>query len=288
MNETRSMLKSLGAFFCSSFSLLFMTCPAYGQVTQHYSISDKLNEISGLELLNDSTLIAFNDGGNKSEVYLLNLEGEILREVDVLDTKNHDWEDIARDEYYIYIGDIGNNENKRDNLSIVKLRISDILTRDEVEAETISFNYTEQKAYPPKDSELFFDAEGMTVYNDSIWIFTKDRSQPFQGVSYVYKIPTDPGDYTVRASHQLPIGKGGWWKDGITAVDVYGDKFYLLTYNRFIVSQYQNGVFETISEYLFDGITQRESIVVLNEDAIFVADERNPIVGEVQLYKIQP
>lgn len=262
--------------------------PAKAQVIENHSIDDKLKEISGLELLNDSTLIAFNDGGNKSEIYLLNFRGDILRTVDVKDTKNHDWEDIAIDQEYVYIGDIGNNENKRDNLSIVKIKTSDILTRDEVEAEEISFRYREQSEFPPEKEALYFDAEGMTVYNDSIWIFTKDRSNPFKGVSFVYKIPTKPGDYTVASSQKIEIGSDGWWKDGITAADFYDGLFYLLTYNRYIVMKYESGKFTRVKEYLFDGITQRESIVVLNNQAIFVADEENPIVGKVLMYKIQP
>jgi len=262
--------------------------PAKAQVLEYYPIDDKLQEISGLELLNDSTLIAFNDGGNKSEIYLLNLKGEILRTVDVEDTKNRDWEDIAIDKEYVYIGDIGNNENKRDNLSIVKLKISDILTRDQVEAETISFRYQEQTASPKKLEEMYYDAEGMTICGDSIWIFTKDRSNPFKGISLVYKIPKVPGDYTVSSSHKIEIGMDGWWKDGITAADFHEGLFYLLTYNRYIVMKYQSGGLQLVSEYLFDGITQRESIVVLNNQAIFVADEENPIVGKVLMYKIQP
>jgi len=275
-------------FLIFKWILAFLAAlPANAQIIQNFDLSDRLNEISGLELLNDSTLIAFNDGGNKSELYLLNLKGEILRTVDVKDTKNHDWEDIAIDDTYIYIGDIGNNENKRDNLSIVKIKISDVLTRDVVKAETIKFQYAEQSSFPPKNDSLFFDAEGMTVYNDSIWIFTKDRSKPFKGVSYVYKIPTSPGNYTVWHSHQIPVGADGWWKDGITAADVYGDHFYLLTYHRYVVMEYVGGSFKRVSEFVFDGITQRESIVVLNEETIFVADENNPIVGGVKMYKIQ-
>lgn len=275
-------------FLIFKWILAFLAAlPSHAQVIENFSLSDRLNEISGLELLNDSTLIAFNDGGNKSEIYLLNLKGEILRTIDVKDTKNRDWEDIAIDDNYVYIGDIGNNENKRDNLSIVKIKISDIITRDAVKAETIKFKYAEQSEYPPKKDSLFFDAEGMTVYNDSIWIFTKDRSKPFQGLSYVYKIPTKPGNYTVSHSHEIPIGTDGWWKDGITAADIFGNHFYLLTYHRYMVFEYVNGNFNFLSEHVFDGITQRESIVVLNEEAIFVADENNPIVGGVKMYKIQ-
>lgn len=261
---------------------------AEGQVLDTYSLSDDLKEISGLELLNDSTLVAFNDGGNKSEIYLLNLQGEIKKIVDVLDTKNRDWEDITRDKEYIYIGDIGNNLNKRNNLSIVKIRIADVLEKNEVKAEKIKFSYAEQTSFPPKEDSLFYDAEGMALYNDSIWVFTKDRSVPFQGLTHIYKIPTKPGTYKVEASNKIDIGDDGWWKDGITAVDYYGGQFYILTYNRYIVMKYHEGNFRKVSKYVFDAITQRESIVVLNNEAIFVADEHNPIVGDVKMYKIQP
>lgn len=281
-------MQALITFFTQWFFQLFIgVIPIHAQVEETYALSEKLNEISGLEFLNDSTLIAMNDGGNKSEIYLLNLEGEILRTIDILDTKNRDWEDIARDDEYVYIGDIGNNRNEREKLSIVKVKISDILTRDEVTAEKIKFHYAEQTRYPPSADSMYFDAEGMTVCNDSIWIFTKDRSKPFQGMSHVYKIPTTPGKYEISASQKLHIGTDGWWTDGITAADFKGDQLYLLTYNRYLVYNYKEGKLEKTGEYKFSGITQRESIVVLNEDVIFVADERNPIVGEVLLYKIR-
>lgn len=266
----------------------FLQLTVHAQVVEEFELSEKLEEISGLEQLNDSTLIGFNDGGNKSEVYLLNLQGKIVKTVDVKDTKNHDWEDITRDDTYIYIGDFGNNQNKRDNLSIVRLKIADILSKKEVDADKITFRYEEQTAFPPKDDSLFYDAEGMALYNDSIWIFTKDRSVPFTGISHVYKVPAKPGDYTVKASLRVPIGTDGWWTDGITAVDAYDNRFYLLTYSRYIVKEWKEGKLEDVYEFEFDRITQRESIVVLNKDAIFVADEHNPIVGGVKMYKIRP
>ena len=279
------MQSILGVLISWLFQLFFGAMPLLAQVEDSHKLSDKLEEISGLELLNDSTLVAFNDGGNKSEVYLLNFEGEILRTINVLDTKNNDWEDIARDDDYIYIGDIGNNMNQREKLSIVKIKISDILTRDEVEAEKIKFSYEEQTSFPPKKDSMYYDAEGMAVINDSIWIFTKDRSKPFQGVCHVYKIPVTPGKYSVSASHRLQIGKKGWWKDGITAADYHEERLFLLTYNRFIEYEISNGEVKKVDEYEFGDITQRESLVVLNDETIFVADEHNPIVGDVRLYK---
>ena len=35
-----------------------------GQKIKKYALSDSLSEISGLEILNDSTLVAINDGGD--------------------------------------------------------------------------------------------------------------------------------------------------------------------------------------------------------------------------------
>jgi len=271
-----------GLVLCSScFS-------ASAQLIEYHDLPESLSEISGLELLNDSTLIAFNDGGNKPKLYLLDLKGKVRKKVDVLNAKNKDWEDIAIDDEHIYIGDIGNNENKRSSLKIYKVKIEDVLKKKEVKAMEIKFSYGEQKSFPPISDSLFYDAEGMTFYNDSIWVFTKDRSTDTDGYSRVYKIPTTPGEYTVYQSCKSYIGKNGWWVDGVTAVDVFDDHFYVLTYNRYIVKKYENGKFKNVSSFEFNGMSQRESIVVLNKDSIFVADEKNPLVGEMKLYKVKP
>ncbi len=267
------------------FQLFFGFAPAFAQV-EEYPLSEELKEISGLELLNDSTLIAFNDGGNKAELYLLSLEGEIIKTVELVDIKNRDWEDIAIDDEFVYLGDIGNNNNNRKDLAIIKMRIDDLLSKKAVTGEKITFNYEEQTAFPPEEESLFFDAEAMVVCNDSIWIFTKDRSVPFQGLSLVYKLPLEPGNYEVAASHRITIGTDGWWKDSVTAADFFDGKFYLLTYNRYIVYDYVDGRFEKSTEHIMDEMAQRESIVVLNEETIFVADEQSPIAGDVRLYKI--
>lgn len=270
-----------GLLFWGSFT-------ASAQLIEHHDLPESLSEISGLELLNDSTLIALNDGGNKPKLYLLNLKGKILKTIDILNVKNKDWEDIAIDAEHIYIGDIGNNDNKRLNLTIYKVKIADVLDKKEVKAKEIKFNYGEQKSFPPIADSLFFDAEGMAVYNDSIWVFTKDRSMTPSGYSSIYKIPTTSGTYTVYASNKVYTGKKGWWVDGVTGVDVFEDHFYILTYNRYIIKKYKDGKFENVSSFKFNALSQRESIVVLNKESIFVADEKNPLVGDMKLYKIKP
>lgn len=277
MNKLLIVLTFIGSAYAAS-----------SQLIEHHELSESLAEISGLELLNDSTLIAFNDGGNKPQLYLMNLKGKITKTITVLDAKNKDWEDIAMDEEFIYIGDIGNNSNKRSALKIYKIKIEDVLKKKEVKTKEIKFSYGEQTKLPPSSDSLFFDAEGMTIYKDSIWVFTKDRSTSPNGYSRIYKIPTTPGSYTVYKSEQAYIGKNGWLTDGVTAVDVYEDRFYILTYNRYIIQEYKDGKFKTISTFEFNSISQRESIVVLNKSAIFVADEKNPLTGKMKLYKVKP
>ncbi|MDC3253156.1 hypothetical protein OAU25_02785 [Crocinitomicaceae bacterium] len=272
------------------FVVVFLICgfSSSAQLIKNYDLSKSLAEISGLELLNDTTLITLNDGGGKCRLYLLNLKGKIIRKVDVLNVKNKDWEDLSIDKKHIYIGDIGNNENKRVGLKIYKVAIKDVLNKSEVKAQTIKFNYGEQRSFPPASDSMYFDAEGMAFYNDSIWLFTKDRSNPSSGNARIYKIPTIPGDYTVYCSGYTFIGKNGWWRDGITAADQHDGCFYLLTYDRYIKKRFVNGKLVTEKTFKFNSMSQRESIVVLNKDSIFVADEKNPLVGDMKLYNIHP
>ena len=64
-------------------------------------------------------------------MYFFNLNGEIinskkLEEESVWEIYNNDWEDITADEDFIYIADTGNNFGTRDNLNIIKVKISDL------------------------------------------------------------------------------------------------------------------------------------------------------------------
>jgi hypothetical protein len=75
-------------------------------MAQTYQLSERLSEISGMDLINDSTLVAHNDGGHEPMLYLLNLQGEIQKTVKISNAANVDWEDITVDDTHIYIGDI--------------------------------------------------------------------------------------------------------------------------------------------------------------------------------------
>ena len=83
-------------------------------------VSSKLEEASGLvaSITNPGYLWTLNDGGNPSEIFLLDNEGDIKLTCKLKNIDNRDWEDIAiaRDPkdslVYLYVGDIGDNDAK--------------------------------------------------------------------------------------------------------------------------------------------------------------------------------
>ena len=120
---------------------LFLCAFAPLTSAQTFHLSEGLSEISGLEFLNDSTLVAINDGGNEPLIYLLDLKGKVQGVVKVENAQNRDWEDLAIDDEHLYIGDFGNNVNNRRDLVIYKVKIADIIAKKSVQAEQITFNY---------------------------------------------------------------------------------------------------------------------------------------------------
>jgi hypothetical protein len=106
-------------------------------------------------------------------------------------------------------------------------------------------------------------------------------------MTYVYKLPTTPGNYAIEQSDSIFIGTSVWLKDGITASDRHKEKLYLLTYNRLLVFKNNERGFELVKTIKMGRIAQRESIVVLNNSVIFVADERHRLLGKAKIYKLK-
>ncbi len=271
-------MKHLIGILCLSFTPMLFA--------QTFHLSSALNEISGIDFLNDSTIIAINDGGNEPLLFLLNLEGKIQSVVKVENAKNQDWEDITVDDKFVYIGDIGNNLNNRKELVIYKVRIEDIIRKKTVQPEKITFNYKEQTEFPPAKNGKFFDAEALAVDNDTLYLFTKNRAKPTDGNCLVYKIPTTVGDYTVGISAKIFIGKGGFWSDALTAADIVDGEFFLMTYNRVVIKKLVNGKFVGDESINFKTFSQKESLVVKSKMEIYVADEKQLMLGGPRMYHI--
>lgn len=275
-------LKTLLLIAAIGFSLM-----GRSQQWSTFKLDPKLNEISGLEQLNETTLVAINDSGSEAELYLIDLQGKLLKTVTVLNAKNVDWEDLACDDHYLYIGDIGNNQNKRKDLCVYKVKIADVLSKKEVAAQKISFYYSDQTEFPPQKRQLNFDAEGMIVYKESIYIFSKNRTDPWTGISNVYSLPKQPGIHKAKKYSELYVGEQGWWQDAITGADIYNNQLYILTYNRVFHLNIADLDRSPSFTQQFKRITQKEAIVVLDKNTLFIADEVKRVMGGGNLYKIE-
>lgn len=247
-----------------------------------FRLSDDLKEISGLESIYDTLLIAHNDGGNKPLLYVLNLKGEINKTCLIRNAKNTDWEDVTKDDKgNLYIADIGNNSNKRRKVRILKVVIDSVLYADSVTAEIYPFSYPDQNSFPPSLSELHFDAESISFYNDSLWIFTKCRSIPFDGKSKVYAIhPSELKYGNWEMKGEIIPGNRSWKYDSFTASTVYKDTFFMITYNKIITAIRKSNQFEILNKRRFLRYKQRESIAITPSGSICIANECHWLLGK--------
>ena len=63
-------------------------------------------------------LWTLNDSGNGPYIFKFDKNGNELGSYRIANTANSDWESLASDNKFLYIGDIGNNFNRRKALTI--------------------------------------------------------------------------------------------------------------------------------------------------------------------------
>lgn len=165
------------------FLLIFCSCskdkvstPLTVNPIQLVEVPEELQEISGILFQDENTIISHNDSGNEPILYEQDLlERKIYRSVKIRNADNLDWEDIAEDQQYIYIGDFGNNLGQRTNLSILKIKKNEFNTLDSLNAEFIEFNFEDQADFTPRQTHNF-DCEAMINFEDHLYLFSKNRA----------------------------------------------------------------------------------------------------------------
>ena len=216
---------------------------------------------------------------NKSyEIFVLNEKGEIIKKVKVANAQNVDWETITKDQSgFVYIGDIGNNANKREDLVIYKIREADIYNNTQVFASKINLRYEDQKAFPPNVIRRNYDAEAIVVRYDRIYLFTKNRTKPFSGYTYLYKFPNSEGDHIIKKVDSLFIGEA-LAKSWITDVCMSKDMRHitLLSHDKiWLISDFYRDFFLRgfVQEIELDHFSQKESVTFKNDSVLVIADE---------------
>ncbi len=184
------------------------------------------------------------------------------------EVENNDWEDLAQDDKdNIYIGDFGNNDHDRKDLSILKYNlISDKL-------ETIYFSYPDQKEFPPKKNrDKNYDCEAMLWTKGNLYLFSKNKGN--KNVK-IYKLPDQPGRYeaVIIDTLRLPLQ--------ITGADISPDDQFvtLLSYGKVLLYQvaFDNSEELKLSPFHCKRFTrsgQSEAIVFLDEENLLITNEK--------------
>lgn len=232
------------------------------------------NESSGLAR-NEArqSLWTHNDSGGRPELYEIDYEGNLLSTLIIPNAQNKDWEDLAQSpDGTLYIGDMGNNDNTRQDLTIYPL------SPLQKPLPPITFRYADQGTYPPQDVALSFDSEGFFYYKDTLYLFSKNRSTKNPFVK-MYQLPARPGDYTLSASDSVFINSP------VTAADINpaGTTFALLTYGKILLFGIENGIinFDHPKDCIKIGKMQEEALIFVNNTDLIMSNEQR------QLYLIK-
>ena len=158
------------------------------------NLPSAISETSGL-LFHNGKLITHNDSGNGPQLFELDtLTLEITRTIFVSNVENIDWEDLAQDAEYLYIGDFGNNVGTRNDLAVYRISKQDYDSSDTVQAERLDFSYVDQTDFTDSGNSDW-DAEAFFVLNNELIILTKQWKS---NGTVAYSIPKTPGTHIAQ------------------------------------------------------------------------------------------
>lgn len=169
-------------------SLYFLDPNKIGLVTEK-----SMDEISGLVSSHRYAdhFWCHNDSGDKARLFLINLKGELTHTLNLENTKNRDWEDIAiykdhsTGKSILYIADIGDNIAQYDFGKIYVFEEPNLdLAEQEINEEayqTLTFSYPDG----PRDAEtLMIDPANRDIYI----ISKREKNVGLYKISYPYPI----------------------------------------------------------------------------------------------------
>ncbi len=156
--------------------------------------SNEITESSGIAAsrCNKDVFWTHNDSGDSAFIFALNEKGEKLGTWKVSGAKNKDWEDIAAfydkqtEKCFLYIGDIGNNERLRSEMTIYRVAEPKVSDADKNSSEKNPNKTENTEAIKFEYPDVRHDAETLMVHPNTgdIYILTKRLS----GASGVYKL----------------------------------------------------------------------------------------------------
>ena len=276
------------------FTLLLSTYLAHAQtpiLTELTDLPSSIIETSGLENGPNDCFWTHNDSGNSAELYCVDTLGIIQRTVTVVGDPNTDWEEVAKDpQGNLFIGNFGNNLLNRTDLHVVKIPSIDTCTGTTYVTDTIRFTYPDQTSFPPNGDYGNFDMEAMFYYQDSLHLFSKDRSDPSTGYTKHYTLPTVGGTYLAHLKDSFNVASTSFIFS-ITAADISedGSQVALLTSNKiwlfrnFMGTDFFGG---DVAELTLSVFSQKEGMCFRN-GFLYITDEESFGMGG-KMYRLHP
>lgn len=190
--------------------------------TNDLKVPAQLGELSGLAVSRrfPGAIWGLNDSGNEPRLFAIERQGKLLGDYLVENAENHDWESLALDEGALYVSDLGNNNNNREDLAIYLVPEPDPEGDGPVLAtERIPVVYPEQRDAPE------FDCEAVFVSEHKLYVLTKERvfflGRRLPGTATrLYRLDTRFPDRPNRLTLiERRTGLGGW----VTGADMSPD-----------------------------------------------------------------
>ena len=212
----------------------------YGEGVAIATVLDEdLDEISGLACSRSHPgyMYVHNDSGGEAALYLLDSLGQNVGKIELLETDNRDWEDIAvgpgaDGKSYIYIGEIGDNNASHDKIIIYRIP----------EPEDV---YPIGRTLPQKTTLTYpggaRDAESLMVdpLSGDIFIVSKRDS-----LNTLYRLPSEKfgeGEVVLEELIKFPFTSS-------TAADISADGLQILVKNYFAIYFWQRKEGETVEQ----------------------------------------
>lgn len=266
-------------FLVLSVACLVIVIVLSGNPKKIASVHHNLEEISGIEFDKYGNLWAINDGGNTPQLHRLDSLGNITKSITITNGENLDWEDMTQDYFgHFYIGDFGNNSNNRNLLTVYKIENPIDIKGNETSAEIIKFKFSDKFDTTPNDTIKNFDLEAFIYYEKALYLFTKNRTEPFDGITNVYKMGYYASNQSAKLVGSFKTCESGKYLCWITSAALSPNKktLALLSYNKmWVFKNWENDDFFSgdVKEIPLGMVTQKEAITFQNDSIVLITDE---------------
>ncbi|WP_105189011.1 hypothetical protein [Pseudoalteromonas sp. T1lg48] len=257
------------------------------------TLDPQLREVSGIEFDKHGRLWAINDGGNGPYLYQVDDQGQVKQRIEVTNAKNIDWEDMTQNEFgHFFLGDFGNNKHDRRWLTIYKIENPIDIKSGKAFAEIIKFTYKELWEEPMTPERQNFDLEAFVEYKHKLYLFTKNRTRPFDGKTNLYRIGNHADNYEAEFIGSFKTCTTAEKLCWVTSAAMSPDRTTLALLDStdlWLFKNWQGDNFFSgeVQKVNLGIVTQKEAVTFYDNNTVVIADEEFQGIGRnIYVFKL--